>query len=501
MDGRFPGVFNGSAMTASVIKPILHKYIINEIWPVFLASLFVSLFIVLTTKMLSIMELIVDRGVHPGRAVGMILCLLPDILMFTLPAAALIAVVVAFLRLSSDSEIIALESSGVSLYQMLPPVIILSITGLAIGLAVSIVAVPWGNRSFKDLLFRIAETKADLGLRERVFSSPFHDVYFFVNGFSSSDRTMKDVFVVDGRDPKVTHTIVAEEGRIFTHPRERSITLQFRKGTILVVESGLKSVRTIDFDTYHLNVGLRDIMAALSSRRRDPKEMSFGELRRNIGLLPASDTRRNRMMIDLVQMFSIPVAVFFMGIIGAPLGSQMKSRGRSEGIGVSLVVFLCYYMCLSGMRSVCETGVISPAVGMWIPDLFLAGCAVYLLRLSVRERSLRLLSRLFQVKDLMDAWAYMLKHRRKEPGPVRAEKEDVRVPAAAEQLVFPLKIAAEAASPHVRTAAYVGNIRARRFHRMDCKWAGRISVDNLLPFDSREAALREGYAPCKVCRP
>ena len=164
-------------------KPTLHKYIVNEIWPVFVAALFVSVFIVLTTKMLSIMELIVGKGVQAGMAFRMILCLLPDILMFALPAAALIAVVVAFMRLSSDSEIIALESSGVSLYQMLPPVVILSITGLIMGLFVNIAAVPWGNRTFKDLLFHVVQAKADLGLRERVFSSPFHDVYFFVNSF------------------------------------------------------------------------------------------------------------------------------------------------------------------------------------------------------------------------------------------------------------------------------------------------------------------------------
>ena len=69
--------------------------------------------------MLSITELIVSRGVHVGQVIGMVVYLLPDVITFALPAAALIAVVVAFLRLSADNEIVALESSGVSLYQML----------------------------------------------------------------------------------------------------------------------------------------------------------------------------------------------------------------------------------------------------------------------------------------------------------------------------------------------------------------------------------------------
>ena len=97
----------------------LYKYIGNEIWPTFVASLFVSVFIVLATKMVSITELIVSRGVKASQVFWMLVFLLPDIVAFALPAATLIAVVVAFLRLSADSEIIALEASGVSLYQML----------------------------------------------------------------------------------------------------------------------------------------------------------------------------------------------------------------------------------------------------------------------------------------------------------------------------------------------------------------------------------------------
>ena len=103
------------------MKLTLYKYIVNEIWPAFLASLFVSVFIIVATRMLSIMELIVNRGVNAGHVGRMLVYLIPDIVMFALPAVSLMAVVVAFLRLSADSEIISLKSCGISLYQMLPP--------------------------------------------------------------------------------------------------------------------------------------------------------------------------------------------------------------------------------------------------------------------------------------------------------------------------------------------------------------------------------------------
>jgi lipopolysaccharide export system permease protein len=374
-----------------VMRITLHKYIFNEIWPTFLACLFVSVFIILATRMLSITELIVNRGVQAGQVVRMVLYLLPDIIVFALPAASLMAVVVAFLRLSADSEIIALKSSGVSLYQMLPSVVIVSLSGLLIALTIGTVMVPWGNRSFKNLIFQIAGSNADLGIKERVFCEPFDNVIFYVNSFSPRERVMKDVFVVDRREKEVTNTIVAQEGQIMTDPQKRLITLHFLKGAIFMVEKNLRSSRSIQFKTYDLNIGLKDIMAALETRKKAPKEMSVGELVKELGASQKAGQKRNEMMIELLEKFSIPLAVFLMGIIGVPLGAQLKARGRSAGVGVSLLVFIIYYICLAGMKSICESGTIPPTIGMWIPDLFLLVSCCYLLQRVAHERSINLL--------------------------------------------------------------------------------------------------------------
>lgn len=374
------------------MKLTIYKYIIREIWPTFLASLFVSVFIIVATRMLSIMELIVNRGVNAGYVGRMLVYLIPDIVMFALPAASLMAVVVAFLRLSSDSEIISLKSCGISLYQMLPPVVILSFFALLISLSIGIIAVPWGNRSFKDVIFQIAESKADLGIKERIFCEPFNGVVFYVNSYSTRDRVMKDVFVVDRRDAKITNTIIAEEGRILSYPQQRIITLHFLRGTISTVEKNLNSARSIKFNTYKMNIGLKDIMSALASRKKAPKEMSVDELIKQMNITPKGELKYNEMMIELLEKFSIPIAVFLMGIIGVPLGVQIRARGRSAGIWISLVVFLIYYMCLAGMKSICETGNISPTVGVWIPDIFLFISCIYLLRRVANERSINFLS-------------------------------------------------------------------------------------------------------------
>jgi len=370
----------------------LYRYIINEIWPTFLASLFVFIFIMVAARMLSITELIVTRGVRVTQVIGMVVYLLPDILIFALPAVTLMSVVVAFLRLSVDSEIIALKSSGISLYQMLPPVVGFSLLVFFIGLTISIFVAPWGNRAFKDLIFKIAESKADIGIKERVFCEPFDNLVLYVNNFSRRERVLKDVFVVDRRDKDVTNTIVAEEGRIMMRPDERIITIYFVKGTIFVVDKNLSAARTIKFNTYGLNIGLKDVMANLASRRKAPHELSMESLIEQLKMVPKGDMRYNRMMRELLEKGSIPLAVLFMGIIGVALGAQIRARGRSAGIGVSLAVFSAYYICLMVMRSICSSGGMSPVIGVWIPDVFLIITMIYFLRRASNERPFNFLA-------------------------------------------------------------------------------------------------------------
>lgn len=373
-------------------KHILQKYIFNEVWPSFVAILLIFTFIVITGRMLNISEWIVNHGVHPLVVGRMMLYLIPSILIFTLPAATLMAVMIAFLRLSSDNEILAMKSSGISLYQMLPPVILFSLLASLLALITGIAGVPSGNRAFRDLVFRVAHSNADLGIKERVFCRPFVGVTFYVNEFSAQERVMHDVFVVDKRDAAFSNTIVAKEGRILLHPGSRIITLQFQKGTVFTMERHLQSFRTTEFNVYDLNIGLDDIMPNLSQRKKDANEMGIGELLQGLQESTRGEKAYNEIMKELTEKFTIPVAVFLMGVIGLSLGAQIPGKERFLGIAVSLVVFLSYYVFVAGMESLTETGTISPRTGMWAPVIFLLVVGEYLFLRAARERTIKILS-------------------------------------------------------------------------------------------------------------
>jgi lipopolysaccharide export system permease protein len=205
---------------------------------------------------------------------------------------------------------------------------------------------------------------------------------------------MKDVFLVDRRDSLNTLTIVAKEGSILLHPKSRTITIHFTGGTIFMVDKKFEAVRTTEFETYDLNIGLDDIMSNFSSRKKAPKEMYLKELARNLKTTPKGEIKYNEMIIELMEKFSIPLAVFLMGLIGMPLGAQIKTRSRFHGIVISLFIFLIYYFSLAGVRSVGETGAISPLLGSWLPVLLLFILCCFLIYRAANERSINFFEKL-----------------------------------------------------------------------------------------------------------
>ena len=46
---------------------------------------------------------------------------------------------------------------------------------------------------------------------------------------------------------------------------------------------------------------------------------------------------------------------------------------------------------------------------------------------------------------------------------------------------------------------YVGSSESKKYHRLSCEWAKKISKEHRVEFASAAAARSAGYEPCKVC--
>ncbi|MBI5043522.1 MAG: LptF/LptG family permease, partial [Nitrospirae bacterium] len=101
---------------------IIDRYIIKEVLPPFILSLFVFTFVLFMNQILKLTDLLINKGISLFVILELIAFILPSFLVLTIPVSTLTASILAFNRLSNDGEITAFKASGVSLYRMILPV-------------------------------------------------------------------------------------------------------------------------------------------------------------------------------------------------------------------------------------------------------------------------------------------------------------------------------------------------------------------------------------------
>jgi len=94
----------------------------------------------------------------------------------------------------------------------------------------------------------------------------------------------------------------------------------------------------------------------------------------------------NRYRVEIHKKFSIPFACIIFVLVGSPLAIRMGRSGMNMAIGLSILFFLVYYVCLIGGEKLADRGIVSPVVAMWSPNIFFFVLAVVLLRKAAREQ-------------------------------------------------------------------------------------------------------------------
>lgn len=370
------------------VSSIVGRYVFREMIPPFLINLILFTFIFLMAEILDITDLVLNHRVSLSSVLLMLICSIPSFMVFVVPMSVMMGVLLGFLRLSNDNEIIAMKSAGFSIYRLLSPVFVFCLIGFLVTGFMSIYGSPWGRLSFKALLFETAKSNIHIGLKERTFNDSFKDVMLYVGKIDKQDKTLGDVFIEDQQTPGMVSTVVAPRGKLSCDSEKLAFRLTLFNGIINKVDQENKTAHSVSFDIYDFQLGASQILSAREHGPKGRKEMSLGELRRSIGKATEKDAKYYLMLMEYHKKFSIPFACFVFGLIAVPLGIQSKSAKRSYGMVLGLFFFLIYYLFLSAGLVFSEAGVCPPIVGMWGPNLVIGAVGLYMLVMSAKERPL-----------------------------------------------------------------------------------------------------------------
>jgi lipopolysaccharide export system permease protein len=370
------------------LMSITNRYILKEMLPPFCINVLVFSFLFIMTRMVEITNWVVNYNLNLWSVLELIGYMMPWFLMFICPMSVMMATLLTFLRMSSDNEIVALKSCGLSIYGLLPPVLLAGAAGCLLTGWITLYAVPLAKTGLEDMAIKVASSNIDIGLKERTFNDAFKNVMLYVNRIDLKDRKLIDVFIEDKRRQDVISTVVAPEGRLYSEPEKLMYHLVLFNGTIHQTNRKDHSANSISFNTYQLSLGLEKELSDGKKRYKRRQEMSTTELRQYIADRPEKDEDYYDAQIILHRRFSIPVACLALSLIAFPLGIQSKTTKRSYGLILCLFFFLLYYLMLTAGYAFGENGAYPPAIGMWLPNFVMAGLGLFFLFQTARERNL-----------------------------------------------------------------------------------------------------------------
>ena len=111
------------------------------------------------------------------------------------------------------------------------------------------------------------------------------------------------------------------------------------------------------------------------------------QMKNEFNLISSYARGYNKYLVEAHKKFSIPIACILFVLLGAPLGVMAKKGGFAVSTSLSFGFFLLYYILLIGGEELADRSEVSPAVGMWVPNLVLLIMALYLILYTVRERA------------------------------------------------------------------------------------------------------------------
>ncbi|ABA21260.1 permease YjgP/YjgQ [Trichormus variabilis ATCC 29413] len=366
---------------------IMDRYLTSELLPTFLFG--VGAFSSIGVTIDAVFELVrrvVESGLPVSIAVQVFLLKLPNFIVLAFPMSTLLATLMTYSRLSSESELIALRGCGVSVYRMVMTAVMLSfvVTGLTFLFNEQIA--PAANYQATLTLDKALKSDKPKLKQQNIFYPEYRDIQekdgtknriltrlFYADQFDG--KQMKGLTIIDRSTDGLNQIVVAESAE---WNGAQSIW-DFYNGTIYLVAPDRSYRNILRFEKQQLKLPRTPL--SLAEQSRDYGEMNIAQAldQLNIERLGGDRQKIRKLEVRIQQKFALPFVCVVFGLVGAAMGTIPQRTGKGTSFGISVIVIFSYYLLGFITGALGQAGVFSPFIGAWLPNFIGLGVGIFLL--------------------------------------------------------------------------------------------------------------------------
>lgn len=351
-------------------------YVIREVSPYFALSLLFTTSVVSINEIAQFSELFVKRNVPLTVTGALLIGVVINALVITIPISLLIGIMIGFARLSSNNEIVGLMTSGISRSALLIPLFSFSLGSLFLMSFLTFQGAPYAARTILAIQTQLMLHKARTQVKSKVFDTRFENCMLYIEEVNRRNDQWSGVLIsMSSAADKVL--ITGQHGVLETQDESGRSVLHIFNGAIHRLERAAAqryTYHTEHFSSYHVRIDLlqkptklhqADLSGSVkAASMRDL--LSFNDKENKKLYLKARVEFHKRLLLPLSCLVFTPFAL----LLGLPNSTVSPAKGAFMAIFIALI----YYSLLFVGEKLTLSGSLPPFLGMWVGTIILAAC-------------------------------------------------------------------------------------------------------------------------------
>lgn len=371
---------------------VMDRYLVSELIPPFLFGVgaFSSVGVAIGA-LFDLVRKITEAGLPMQIAIQVLGLQMPQFIAYAFPMSTLLAAMMTYSRLSSDSELIALRSCGVSVYRMVIPAVVLSLIVTAMTFLFNEKVVPAANYQASITMQKALKEDKPSFQESNIFYPEYGDIVqpdgskikgmkrlFYANQFDG--ERMRGLTILDWSQQGLNQIVTAESA--IWNPAQS--TWDFFNGTIYVISPDASYRNILKFENQQLKLPKTPL--DLVGREKDSAQMNIAQVKEYLEVVRVTgDTKKiRRLNLRIQQKLAFPFVCLVFGLVGAVLGIQPQRTGKATSFGISVVIIFTYYLLVFITEALGLSGVLTPILAGWLPDFFGLAAGGFLLVKAAR---------------------------------------------------------------------------------------------------------------------
>ncbi len=348
-------------------------YIIRQFVSVILFALLVFALIFILVDLMEHLDDFIDHGVGMGLIAKYYLVFTPEILKLITPVAVLLGCLFTTGRMSNQNEIIIIKGSGVDIYRILMPFLIVSSIICAFMIYFNEWIVPRADHE----KFRIEKVYLQQHMegwwKNNIFMLDSRDRIVSIGYFDDGSNIASKVSVQEFADSNLTYLVHRYDAQSMAYdPSSHEWILRS------VIERSFEH-QSETFKTYAtlLLKRLSFRPSDLQQKELNPNDMNYEQLRRFIELQKKSGNDVAQYEVDYYSKVSFPFAAVIVVFFGVPLSARKKRSGLALEFGISILISFVYLLFIKISQVLGYNGLLSPLLTAWLANIIFFAAGLY----------------------------------------------------------------------------------------------------------------------------